>query len=158
MTSVERAEQQYENAVSAARGRHNALLKRAADDHTKAIEKARGTYELAVRAADERLADAEQDAARALPRVLRAAEEALDAACRNALGVPTVAYLHEPAPGRVELRTSVGGTPLATATDEGAGRWVLTTEVERRFLGSGLSARVELWRYAATLAAPAVTA
>jgi hypothetical protein len=101
------------------------------------------------------LAEITAEAHAVLREKLSDAVQRFDEAAKAVLHVPDGAWIRAAGAGRWELRVGTGVAPLATAVDEGGGRWVLTTETERKLLGSAVQARVELWTIAATVPMPA---
>lgn len=148
-------EERYIDAVTAAENRHRGLHEAAHRDHSTAVAKADAARELAVTAADDKLRDTTAKLAVGLRAKHAEALAEFDAATRRALQISDQAWLRQHSPTRVELRIGTSAEAVAVAVDEGVGRWVIDTATERKFLGSAVAARLELWRIAAAVPVPA---
>jgi hypothetical protein len=76
-------------------------------------------------AAEEKLLDERVKANHSLPKAITTAEDELDAAARKVLGVPPTAFLRVVRPSHFEVYGCVHGAVLASALDEGHGRWAV---------------------------------
>jgi hypothetical protein len=148
-------EERYHDVVTASENRHRGMQEAAERDHATAVAKADAARALAVSAADDKLRNTTASLSAGLRQRVDEALHDFDRATRAALHVHADAWLRQNRPGRVELRFGTTTASLAVATDEGGGRWMLTTETETMFLGSAELARAALWRIAAAVPTPA---
>jgi hypothetical protein len=154
--TLDAAAQRFVEAVGATLGRQKTITADAHQKHAAALRRADQASAAAVKAADEELAKALDATAAATTRHKATAEEKFDEQARDAVGAPADVWVATPRAGTLELRRGVGD-PIATASVERDGKWLLTTSGDRTFVGDPVQARCALWRIAATLPASALT-